>query len=177
MNRKLDVKLHEARVKISNALNNPEIGQKMALYRYDQERLLQGKTLYEKVERLQAQQQKEYGDQYQATDALESARAMAHEVYIKHVKIARIALAGHRGLTKTLQLKGPRKKDLPGWLKQTQVFYTNIGQAIQHMEHYGITTAELEQAQAMIEAVRDASVQQKKEMAEALRRCRRWISG
>jgi hypothetical protein len=54
--------------------------------------------LSEQAAPLQIKQVKAYGEQFAATDALNLAKASANKVFMTHVKIARIALKGARGL-------------------------------------------------------------------------------
>jgi hypothetical protein len=59
-----------------------------------------------------------------------------------------------------MKLTGPRRDDLTGWLMQTQAFYRHAGAVADLLAQSGISTEELAQAQAMVEAVAAARVQQ-----------------
>ncbi len=71
------------------------------------------------------QQQKEYGDQFEATGVLQEVWKKADETYIRFVKIARIALKDEHAAYQKLNLNGSRKKTLSGWLAQAKQFYLN----------------------------------------------------
>jgi imidazolonepropionase-like amidohydrolase len=81
--------------------------------------------LYEVAQAAQNKQKQEYGEQFSATDALDTAMSAANQVYMRHVKVARIALRGQRGAAKALQLTGRRQQSYSGWIKQASIFYTN----------------------------------------------------
>ena len=66
---------------------------------------------------------REYGDQFAATDALDKALNDANALYMKHVKLARIALKGERGAAQSLDLDGRRKQTYSGWIAQASVGY------------------------------------------------------
>ena len=96
-NNTIDAKQLNAQVAIENALGNKTIKAALSTFGYNETKLLAGKTLLEEAQKRQANQKKEYGEQYTASDALDIALSVANKVYMKHVKIARIALKGQRG--------------------------------------------------------------------------------
>ncbi|MEM0941616.1 MAG: hypothetical protein AAF600_19235 [Bacteroidota bacterium] len=82
---------------------------------------------------------------------------MLKSTYLKHLKIARIALKNHRGAQEALQLTGARKESLSGFLKQVNVFYTNaleMPNVIAAMSKYNITEEKLKQGRDLMEETR-----------------------
>ena len=77
----LDGKLLFAQNAIANALNNDSIKSALAVFGYDDVKLQEGQTLYEKAASLHEKQKKEYGDQYAATDVLNVAKAEVNKIY------------------------------------------------------------------------------------------------
>ncbi|TRX44426.1 hypothetical protein FNH22_31780, partial [Fulvivirga sp. M361] len=90
-NNTLESQLLFAQNAIVNALNYEEMKNLLAEFGYNEARLQEGMQLYETASALQLKQQKEYGDQFTATDTLNTTKAQANREYMKHVKIARIA--------------------------------------------------------------------------------------
>ena len=160
-------KLKRIQVVINYVLNTPEAQKGLNNVGFAKAEVLQGKALLEKVRLLDAVQQKEYGDRYQATDELDHARRQAWELYVKHLADARHALKEQRGYWKALELSGPRKTDLFGWLAQAHTFYGNVDQVKQILTQYNVTEAELQQGESMINAVIEAYSVRQKEDSEA----------
>lgn len=157
----------EVRVAIEQTTKYPDIAQTMADYTYNNEKLQEGSNLLAQTLLMQDAQHKEYGEQYEATDGLEKSKEEARSLYIEHVGIARIALKGNRGAFKLLSLSGERKRKTLGWLSQARIFYANAPQVAATLKRFGITAADIERGRQMIEAVQEASSQQKKERDEA----------
>ncbi|RED91912.1 hypothetical protein [Marinoscillum furvescens] len=169
-NNTIDAKLLSAQVALENALHNETIKTSLGEYGYDEPKLNEGLTLFNDAYTKHLDQKKEYGDQYAATDALDTAMDHANALYIRHVKIARIALRTDRGASATLELDGRRKQTYSGWLKQARLFYANAlasTQILSALAHFGITTEKLEEGQAAVAQVETSLVQQLREKGEA----------
>ncbi|SNS84027.1 hypothetical protein SAMN05421640_1466 [Ekhidna lutea] len=169
-NNTIDAKLLSAQVAIDNALSNETIKAAVALFGYSETKLLAGKSLLDEAQNKQANQKKEYGEQFAATDELDQAVTEANQVYMRHVKVARIALNGMRGATEALQLAGRRKQSYSGWIKQCNIFYTNaLGDtAIKaKLADFGIDEAVLQEAQTKVRDVEARLAAQLKEKGEA----------
>ena len=160
-------KLKRIQTAVEYVLSTPGAQKAMNKVNFPKAQVLQGKALLEQVRLLDAAQQKEYGDRYQATDELTRARQQARAQYIKHVEGARFALKDHRGHWKTLELNGKRKDDLFGWLAQAHTFYNNIGPVAAILAQYNLPEEELQQGKSMVDAVIDAYNVRQKEGNEA----------
>lgn len=163
-------RLLAAQVAIDNALSDTEIQTFLTVYGYDNERINQGKTLLENTQQLHQQQQKEYGDQFAATDALNKSWAEASVSYMRFVKIARIALKSNRAAFQKLDLVGNRNQSLSGWLGQAKQFYLNAlsdTDVLAKMVNFGITQEKLEAGKQLVEATETANANQEKEKGEA----------
>lgn len=163
----IEEQIRRTKIAVDTVLHHAHLQKKLAVFGYNKEKLLKGKAAYEKVTALNSAQQKEYGESYDATDTLNIAKAEAWQLYIHHVSTARFALKNDRGSWKTLQLSGKRKRDLFGWLEQARVFYANIGEVMDIITKYNISESEIEQGQAMVEAVLEAHETRRKELNEA----------
>jgi hypothetical protein len=166
----IDARMLNAQVAIDNALGNDTIKTALALFGYNKAKLNEGKALYEDANGKQNKQKQEYGDQYEASDALDSAMSAANVVYMRHVKIARIALRGQRGSAQALDLDGRRKQTYSGWIGQASVFYANA-QADTSVKtalaEFGITKQALTDGLAAIKDIEAKLAAQLKEKGEA----------
>lgn len=161
------LQMERVRIAIQGALNSPSILKQLALYGYDRKKVLEGKALYEKMKLLENTMKQEKGAQLKTTDELHAAFDQAYRQYIKHVKIARMAIPHNRELWRILDLSGERKRTISGWLYQAETFYMNLYHIESAMANFGVTSEELSQAQAMMEAVAAARVKQFGDISEA----------
>lgn len=111
---------------INNALTNESINKALAENGYDEAKLRKGLKMHEKASELYMQQFREKGEQFAATDDVNKAREKLNEVYIRHLKFARIAFRKDRGLYQELQMAGKRNLTHTGYLAQVEAFYTNV---------------------------------------------------
>jgi len=169
-NNTIDAKLLNAQVALENAQGNQAVKSALALFGYDEVKLAAGQTLYEEAITKQNLQKQEYGEQYSATDALDATLSLANNVYMRHVKVARVALKDQRGAWQALDLQGRRKKTYSGWVKQARVFYSNAlaSTDIQTaLATFGMTEAILTDSLAKVEDVESKLAAQLKEKGEA----------
>ena len=163
-------RLLAAQVAIDNAISDNDVKTFLAEYGYDETRLGEGKNLLDTANQLQQMQQKEYGDQYEATDALSLAHTNANKEYMKFVKIARVALKSDYAVIKKLDLGGNRKTTFSGWMGQARQFYLNAladSTVLEKMAGYGITQTKLENGKTLLNQAEAANADQKKEKGEA----------
>ncbi|MEQ9442470.1 MAG: hypothetical protein RIG62_25755 [Cyclobacteriaceae bacterium] len=153
---------------ISGVLSNDLWQQKVDPLGFSVAELQKGQALSDELMQLSAMQQKEYGEQYSATDVLRRAKSDAWQVYKHHLQIARLALADDRGQYKALQLDGRRERNLLKWVKQARTFYANAKNVAPALKAYGLKSEELKQGAAMVEAVYQAYDLRDKERDEAL---------
>lgn len=160
MKRTLASEISFAQNAITNALNHAEISKRLAEHRFDRKKLLEGKSITENVRMLHLSKQDKYGIQYACTDTFKADQMQAKKQYSRHIKIARLAFEGDRGIEETLQISGKRKTDIDGWLAQAHAFYNKIGAYSKELSRYSISPEELSQTKAMIEALYDKRQQQ-----------------
>lgn len=163
-------KLLMAEVAITNAFENGMIRAALVDYNYDEARLNEGIALYDKAQELFTKQIKEYSDQFQATDDLDRNLSKANAEYMKHVKIARIALKNDVGAQQALQISGRRNKTYSGWLKQAKSFYANAlasEEILSALSKFGITPYKLKEGEQSINVVETILHRQWKAKGEA----------
>jgi hypothetical protein len=152
--------LESSRQMIEGALASPEIMKVLAGLGMDKKEILRGKSLFLKMSGQQDTREAEQNNQKEATEALYTAQAEAHSLYMKHVKYARLAVPAKSKAWNNMKLSGNRRKDLTGWLMQTRAFYNYAPAVADALAQSGISGEELAQAQAMVEAVAAARIQQ-----------------
>lgn len=168
----LESKILSADVAISAAKEYPEINTAVAEYNYDAPRLDEGKALQKEANTLHKKQIKEYGDQFQATNDLDSIKSKANKMYMKHLKVARITMEDNVAFRKSLMLTGRRKHTYTGWLEQASTFYDNgldSPEALVALMEYNITEDKMKAGQALVNQTGIALKKQLKEVGEAQR--------
>ena len=160
--------LTESRILVENARNLPDMSAVLKDFGYTAERLDQGLVLLAETEAVIQKQIREYGESYTATKALNDAWAAADAVYIKTLKVARIAFGDEPGAAAALKLSGLRKQTVTGWLEQASTFYASLTAGFaDQLTRFGYTPAKLAAEAALVEGVRKALQSQAKESGEA----------
>lgn len=167
MKSSIDRIIQERQNAIENALNYTEIQKRMASVSYDRKKLMEGKTLNEKVRLLHASKVDKYGSQYKSTDTLKAEISQSKAMYKKHLTMARMAYEGDRGMQAKLQISGRREVSTEGWIAQAMALYSKTEEIAEAMSQYGVTLEELSQTKAMIEAITTRRQQQLQKIGEA----------
>lgn len=163
-------RLTEAETALDNALSDQTLLDALAEFGYDEATLQEGQALLEAAQDAQQRMTAEYSEQYEATDALVDAHEAANETYLRHVKIARVALKDDRGAAEALKLRGRRKQTISGWLDQARTFYDNAladADVQSALAEFNVTSEDLTAAQSQVEAVADANSTQEQEKGDA----------
>lgn len=115
-------------------------------------------------------QEREYSEQYEATDRINKSFELAGKEYMKHLKLARVALEGNRGIEVKLGLKGPREKATGKWLVQGRQFYENAladALILGKLSSYGVTLENLQAGLALVNEVERLYRSRERERGEA----------
>ena len=146
--------LLEAAVAIDNVSAAPEVQASLAEVGYDAARLAAGKALLTRASALNNQQDSQSGDQVNATSAKDAAWQQADDLYMKQVKLARIAVKkpGDRG---KLMLEGDRKHKFAGWVEQAGEFYAHAfePEILAQLGTVNLSEAKLQDGKALADAV------------------------
>ena len=169
-NLSIDGKLAASQQALANAASNAEIAALLAGFGYDAARIAGGQALYDAAQAAQVAQKQEYGEQYAASQASETAWNAANQTYMQLVKVARVAFSGDPNAATALGIAGRRKPTYPGWLEQAQQFYlaalANVDFQTE-LARFGITLEKLQAGKALVDAVVAAKQAQGSETAEA----------
>ncbi len=166
----MDQRLLDARIAIDNSLESATIADAVAILGYDQARLQAARALYDEIIDLITVQKLEYGEQYEATAALQVAWDTADAAYRRTLKISRIAFAGNDKARNALRLDGSRKFSIGGWIEQTVIFYKAMlatPDFITIMTPYGYDVLKFEAEYALVQATINAKTTQGIERGEA----------
>lgn len=164
-------RLERSRLVIDGALADNNITKETARFGFDRKACQQARKLYEEAYGAQMTKESEVGTQRDTTQARRYAQDEAHRLYMKHVKVVRMAVPKEEELWKKLGLVGKREIALTGWLTQVNRFYQNVHLVQEAMAQFNIQPEELQQARAKVEAVAAMRVQQnvKKSQSQQLR--------
>jgi len=165
-----DLRLRRYGVAITNAAGDPEILAALAVYNYDDKRMAEGKQLYDAVLSHIAGQAKEYGEQLEASAAMQKAWDVGGAPYGKSLRVARLALGEDADAQEALVLRGPRGESISRWIRDAATFYQNVlasPKFLNAMAGFGYTTEKLKEEQGLICALAEADSRHKKEKGEA----------
>ncbi len=119
---------------------------------------------------LHEKQKAEYGEQYEATEAYQHGRDAAHEVYMDHLQLCRVAFKKDIAAKSALGLGGNRAQSQSGYIGQGLLFYNNaLGSTAyqETMRKVGISAADLKTGQAAFRKLQALTAAQQKETGEA----------
>ena len=166
----IDEQLSDADVLITNAQADDDIMAAFATVGRDAAYFTDGQSRLDTARALHQQQDVEYGEQYAATDDLHAKKAVANDTYMRHLRLARIALEEDTAARAALRLDGRRRRTIDKWLGQAQGFYDNLAANdawMQAVAGNGVTPEDVTAAQAEVEAVAEARRTQERETGEA----------
>jgi hypothetical protein len=163
-------RLLHAQTALSNASSDPDLSVPLAEFGYDAERIQEGTALMERARDAHETQVREYGEQYEATEAVQTAFEAAYDQYRKHVKVARVALRGRSTVGKKLKLDEEHLRTRPELLDRMHVFYTNtLGSpdVLAALARFNVTEDKLRAAQADVQSVIHLHAAKEEEVGEA----------
>ncbi len=155
---------------IDNGLHDSELAPRLANFGYTAEKLQEGWALYEQASQLYEAQRTAYGKQYSATDDFKAKWEAAQELYIRHVKITRVAFEGERGVFHDLALEGKRPRAFGPWLRAAKQFYSVLLQdeaKRNRLAEYGVTLESLQAGKAAVDAAELAERTQEEARGDA----------
>lgn len=121
----IEQRLQFTDIALGNALSDAEISAELAAVGYDSTKIQAGQTLLNAVRDFSRDQIVQYSEQYAASEEMNTAWAEADKVYMRTVKLARIALRDNLKEQLALGLQGQRKRTMTGWLNEAKLFYVN----------------------------------------------------
>ncbi|NIM81503.1 MAG: hypothetical protein GTO20_22170 [Candidatus Aminicenantes bacterium] len=163
-------RLVSAKLSLTNALADDYILSQLSLLGLDETRLNEGMGLYQTAEQLYQKQKREYGEQYEATKAVEALWQEARKEVNMYVTVANLMLDDSPSLRNMLGLHESRKFSLPNWITWAKVFCINAMQSTEVMEKFAgfsVTMEKLQAALQKVEQLESANAKQEAEKGEA----------
>jgi hypothetical protein len=165
----LDDYLRNATTALTNA-SDAEVAPLLAERSYTKTIIEAKMVELDNVKELVKIQNKEYGDQYQATKNYSDAVTVLHPKYIEHIQISRVVFKDNVAAKTTLAINGSRKRAASSYCKQAELFYKG---ALENNEYKaalaekGITDAQLQTGKTGYANLSDLAAKQAKETGEA----------
>ncbi|WP_341291997.1 hypothetical protein [Catalinimonas locisalis] len=154
--------LQKVSLMIESALNKPEIQKKLESCNYDFDQLVTGRNLLEELSKLHKHYQREYGRKSEFLEMIKKDQKFAFDTYVHHQRLIHQALKDTPGLEEALNLNEVVALDNEGWLDQASIFYKKVNFIAKDLSSYGLDNSELAQSRAMIDALKDAKIMQRK---------------
>nr|WKN36455.1 hypothetical protein K4G66_29260 [Tunicatimonas sp. TK19036] len=149
-----------ARVVVQVLQSDDDKQKALAKHGFDRKRTQDGQAILEKIDQLTDERHQQDGNKLQASQTLQVNRKNAHVLYMRHVRLARLVFGDSIEKQRPLKIDVPRQKSLAGWLEQAATFYRNAPAYIGELSKVGITIEELQQGDAMVQAVAQARIKQ-----------------
>jgi biotin operon repressor len=122
----IDKKFMHYELAINNAMTKSELLEALSIYGYNETRMKEGKGYLDDAIKLYEQHKTEYADKYGTADSLKKKTQEAYKIFMKTVKVARIAYKNDVNSQKRLALGEERKKTFSGWIDQAERMYKNF---------------------------------------------------
>jgi hypothetical protein len=187
MNRSIAEQTKEARTLITNSRQHPDIQRALTDFGYSIKNLEKGQALLEHFLLLQSAKRQNYGAKLSATAAVYTELEQVKATYDEHRTLARLAFKNDRGLQTTLGLYEPYPDRRSAFTALVTNFYAQLLPHHKAVQRYGLTRAEIEQAQATVVAFVEAQQQQTQRKGEAqsatqkrnqaLKNLQQWVRG
>lgn len=159
--RSIDQRLHDASVALQNLDADPVLADALAAYGYDAERLREGASRLDAARSAQRAYVQAYGAQHHAVDVFRAAFDAARTTYMRHLKVARIALRGQSAAREALKLGGDRANAFAAWMEQARALYTNaptMPAVMTALARFNVTSDDLSDAADTLEALMERHV-------------------
>ena len=187
MYRSIPEQIKEARMLISNSRQHPRIKQALVDFGYPIQNLEKGQARLEHFLLLQQLKRQNYGAQLNATETVVTELQQIKNTYDEHLTLARLAFKQNRGLQKTLGLTEAYPTRRSALVEQIANFYEQLLPHHKAVARYGLTRAEIEQAQTSVVAFIQSQQQQAQRKGEAqaatqarnqaLKNLQQWVRG
>ncbi|MCI5178912.1 MAG: hypothetical protein D3911_06250 [Candidatus Electrothrix sp. AW3_4] len=166
----IEDRLNRYQTGLTNARDVPELQSRVALYGYTLEKLDQMLTQRQQAFDLYLAQKTEYSEQYAATETYEQAWKIAHDAYMRLVRLGRVVFRDDHAVFIKLTLNQERKRSFSGWLAQANTFFSNLlsdQDALAKYGQYNTPPDVVNAAKCLVDAAEQANIIQAKETGEA----------
>jgi hypothetical protein len=154
-----------------NNATDPQILSATMVFNYGDDKIAEGKALVKQAQQLNIIQEKEYGEQYTASNILTKAvKDFTKTTYRPHFDLARKLFPSDPGIRAAMALSGRRRRNYGEWVNQVVIFYSNAlstPEVLQKFLTLNITQEILEESLSQVDGLNLLRAAQKKESGEA----------
>lgn len=146
---------------LTNAKVNNKIYPLISAYNLTSEKLENGLSLLAQLVAADKAKIDAHGSQLVARNTLVKLLEEAHPVYMEHANFAKLYCRTNTARLARMMLLTPREKNVNGWIRQTDTFYTNVfldPELITSLEASTITADKLNANYEKVKAVDAASI-------------------
>ncbi len=146
--------IHQAGVLVQNSKNIDDVKNAVMQYGYDERRLESGEQVFNELKDLSYKLHVAKGNKVEAYKRKQDLQMHIHKVYMKYVKISRIAFADDLKAREVLLLDGGRERTYKEWYYQVSVFCSimlkNDDSYLSVMSGFGINAGEISDLQKQL---------------------------
>jgi DNA mismatch repair ATPase MutS len=121
-------KMRKHRILINNGINDPVIANRMATVGYTPEVMQKAKVKLHEVEDAVRLNQSEQGEYEESLEQRQKAKDEFHDLYIRDLEFARIALRNQPEVLSRIDASGTREKGHANYLAQARNFYSSLAE-------------------------------------------------
>jgi len=149
--------LYRVSTLFTNSVQDEKIRDAVFSYGYSQEKMEEGKKLYEILDSLEREYLRAIDIKAAINFQKQKLHRQVNKSYMKYLKIARIAFDQHIEARESLMLEGIRERIFEKWFHQVEVFCNNIlgnAEYWPYLEQYGIRNNDIEGLKALLGELR-----------------------
>ena len=144
--------LKASRLSVNNTLADKQAQQALAKYGFTPQQVKQGQGLLTNcTEQCRAQEQY-YESQWALNHRIKDELKTTREQFVEHVKVARFVFRKDAPMLHQLNVRRLERTE-DAWLKQANAFYERIAPHAARLAPQGVTSEELAQSQAALQAI------------------------
>lgn len=131
----------------TNSISDDEIRNAVGEFGYSEKKLAEGKRLYEDLDAIASEHNRKIGEKSTLHIAKQNKQKAVNRLYMKYLKIARIAFVDNVEAKNALLLDGVRERTYKKWYFQVHVFCSNLlenKEFLPFMESYGVSVTHIQ---------------------------------
>lgn len=166
----IEDKMNRARVLINNVIDSETIKNALVEYGYDDNRINEGKTMYDTCQQSIQEKSQLYRQQYSASVKLRKISKDTHSFYMDLFKLAKRAVKDTEELSRRLGVEARLGTSNRGWITQARAFYNiamNDQEILPELAKFNITAEKLQQGSNLLSEVEKLDEIQEKSKGKA----------
>ena len=163
-------RMEQYRILIWNSSEDEIIRTRIEPYGYNEEKLTQGKNLFNEVSQLAQTQEQEHAEQYAATQAFHEKWLNSEEETKDLQKICRYVFKNNYEAFEKLKLNAKRERKYADWWQQSRSFYDvllNNPSFITELSAFAYTTETIQQQRDLLDEINNLRVVREQEKGDA----------